>query len=71
MFDFRRKTLFCLEYRLSKHKLTIPKILGRHGPLAPLATPAFRNLDQLEPCVSFVFKPFNMHFSANATFSRW
>jgi len=23
MFDFRRKTLLCLGYRLSKHKMTI------------------------------------------------
>jgi len=22
MFDFRQKTLFCLEHRLSKHKMT-------------------------------------------------
>jgi len=32
MFDFRRKTLFCLGYRLSKHKMTIYS-------LPPLATP--------------------------------
>jgi len=30
MFDFRRITLFCLENRLSKHKMTIfSKMLGR------------------------------------------
>jgi len=36
MFDFRRITLFCLEKRLSKHKVTIfSKILGGHGPFGP------------------------------------
>jgi len=36
MFDFRRITLFCLEKRLSKHKMTIfSKNLGGHGPFAP------------------------------------
>jgi len=42
MFDFRRITLFCLEKRLSKHKMTvISKNLGGHVdyPLSPLATP--------------------------------
>jgi len=41
MFDFRRMTIFCLEKRLSKHKMTIfSKNLGRGmAPLAPLATP--------------------------------
>ena len=35
MFDFRRMTLFCLEKRLSKHKMTIfSKTLG-----CPPATP--------------------------------
>jgi len=38
MFDFRRITLFSLEKRLSKHKMTIfSKPFGGHGP--PLATP--------------------------------
>jgi len=33
MFDFRRIILFCLEKRLSKHKITIfSKNLGGHGP---------------------------------------
>jgi len=33
MFDFRRITLFCLEKRLSKHKMTLfSKNLGGHGP---------------------------------------
>ena len=37
MFDFRRITLFCLEKRLSKHKMTIfSKHLGGHGPFGPL-----------------------------------
>jgi len=32
MFDFRRITLFCLEKRLSKHKMTIfSKNLGGHS----------------------------------------
>ena len=36
MFDFRRITLFCLEKRLSRHKMTIfLKILGRLWPLCP------------------------------------
>ena len=41
MFDFRRITLFCLEKRLSKHKMTIfSKNLGGAWPLvSPLATP--------------------------------
>jgi len=40
MFDFRRITLFCLEKRLSKHKMTIfSKNFEGHGPFgAPLAT---------------------------------
>jgi len=39
MFDFGRITLFCLEKRLSKHKMTIfSKNLGGMAPLAPLAT---------------------------------
>jgi len=40
MFDFRRKTLFCLEKCLSKHKLKIfSKKLGGMTLLTPLATP--------------------------------
>ena len=36
MFDFRRIILFCLEKRLSKHKMTIlSKHLGGHGPFGP------------------------------------
>jgi len=42
MFDFRRKTLFCLGYRLSKHKMTIYSKnsegmapLGPPGPMPP------------------------------------
>ena len=38
MCDCRRITLFCLEKRLSKHKMTIfSKNLGGHGPFAPPA----------------------------------
>jgi len=41
MFDIRRITLFCLEKRLSKHKMTIfSKNWGEHGPFGlPLAMP--------------------------------
>jgi len=42
MIDFRRITLFCVEKRISKHKMTIfSKNLGDHGPFRPpsLATP--------------------------------
>jgi len=41
MFDFRRITLFCVEKRLSKHKMTIcSKNLGGHVPFGlALATP--------------------------------
>jgi len=40
MHHFRRITLFCLEKRLSKHKITIfSKTFGGRGPFAPLATP--------------------------------
>ena len=36
MFDFRRITLFCLEKRLSKHKMTIfSKNLGDYGLFCP------------------------------------
>jgi len=36
MFDFRRITLFCLEKRFSKNKMTIfSKNLGGHGPIDP------------------------------------
>jgi len=40
MFDFRRITLFCLGYRLPKHKMTIyAKNVVGYAPCAPLATP--------------------------------
>jgi len=40
MFDFRRITLFCLEQRLSKHKMTIfSKNLGEA--MAPLVPPGY------------------------------
>jgi len=44
MFDFRRKTAFCLEKRLSKHKMTIfLKILwGAWLLWPPLATPMYK-----------------------------
>jgi len=45
MFDFRRITLFCLEKRLSKHKMTMfSKNVGGEWPLwPPLATPMVMN----------------------------
>ena len=44
MSDFRRITLFCLEKRLSKYKMTIcSKNWGGIAPLAPLATPMSNN----------------------------
>ena len=40
MFDFRRITLFCLEKRISNHKMTIfSKNLGEA--MAPLAPPGY------------------------------
>jgi len=47
MFDFRRTTLFCLEKRLSKHKMTIfSKNLGGMAPIAlPLATPMITSVE--------------------------
>ena len=45
MFDFRRITLFCLEKRFSKNKMTIfSKNLGGHGPIDP-------------PCLRLWFHP--------------
>ena len=41
MFDFRRITLFCLEKRLSKNKMTVfsKNLGGVMTPLPPLAMP--------------------------------
>ena len=40
MFDIRRITLFCLEKRLSNHKMIVcSKNLGGHGFFGPLSTP--------------------------------
>ena len=40
IFDLRRITLFCLWYRLSKHKRRyVLKICGECAPLGPSATP--------------------------------
>jgi len=39
MFDFRRVTVFCLECRLSKHKMLDILKFGGPCPPAPLATP--------------------------------
>jgi len=53
MFDFRRITLFCLEKRLSKHKMTVfsKKLREAMAPLAPLATPmgdsSFNDLENM------------------------
>jgi len=44
MFDFRRKTLFCLEKRLSKHKMTIfSKHLWGAWPILPHPGYAYGN----------------------------
>ena len=54
MFEFRRMTLFCLEKRLLKHKMTMfYKNLGGHGPFSPLATP----MVLLEICSSLQPEP--------------
>jgi len=41
MFDFKLATVFCLGYRLSKHKITtyFKKLWGGMAPWSPLATP--------------------------------
>ena len=45
MFDFRRITLICLGYLLSKHKITICyKKFGGPWPVDPLATPVYHGL---------------------------
>jgi len=36
MLDSRRKTQFYIEYRVSKHKMTILKKNWGHGPVGPL-----------------------------------
>jgi len=63
MFDFRRITLFCLEKRLSKHKMTMfSKIFfEEHGPFAPLAMPmpkgSYNNdILQCSYCIYCTFK---------------
>ena len=56
MFDFRRITLFCLEKRLSKHKMTIfSKDL--RGPMAPLATPMIAIALNVGRFLPHLFKP--------------
>jgi len=54
MFDFRLATVFCLGYRLSKHKMTrYFKNLGVHDPVGPLATPMLQYTVQLQTfCLS-------------------
>ena len=46
MFDFRRIALFCLEKRLSRHKMTkfSNSFFGGMAPLCPLATPMIETL---------------------------
>ena len=44
MFDFRRITLFCLEKRLSKHKMTI--FSKNWGGMAPFAPPGYAYVSQ-------------------------
>jgi len=50
MFDFRRITLFRLEKRLSKHKMTMfsKNFWGAMAPLSPLATPM--DMSELRSC---------------------
>ena len=55
LFDTRRITLFSLQKRLSKHKMTIfSKNLGGMAPLLPLGAPMLqtkkRNGDRTQPC---------------------
>jgi len=47
MFDFRRITIFCLEKRVSRHKMTVfSKNLGGHDPFAPpLTTPMSQTME--------------------------
>jgi len=55
MFDFKRRTIFCLRYQLSKHKMTInSKHLGGHGPSCPLVTP-MGVLPRLRACLQSFF----------------
>jgi len=41
MFGFRRATVFCSEYSVSKHKITVLKIRGTCPLGTPLAAPIF------------------------------
>ena len=62
MFDFRRATVFCMEYRFSKHKMTrYSKNFGGHDPLGPVATPMHYRVETRwawficlakDPCIS-------------------
>ena len=48
MLDFRQITLFCLEKRLSKHKMTIfSKSLAGAWPLWPLPSYAYESQHQI------------------------
>jgi len=50
MFDFRRITLFCLEKRLSKHKMTrFSKNLGDPWPLWPSRSYAYGHCSWMPP----------------------
>ena len=78
MFNFRRITLFCLEKRLSKHKMTIfSKNLGWQSPFVPpgyaYALPPPRKFSAyatacrsavLGPCPKFVIHPLLQSFHA-------
>jgi len=56
MFDFRPITLFCLEKRLSKHKMTIfSKPLGGHGP--PATPMPLRSKPEMGPLHSPLVPP--------------
>ena len=56
MFDFRRITSFCLEIRLSKHKMTI---CSKHwGGMVLLAAPWLRLCSEAVPLQIFLFFPY-------------
>jgi len=64
MLYFRRITLFCLEKRFSKHKITIfSKIFWGNGPFSPLATPM--NIYPINTRIELTKRFSNIQISAN------
>jgi len=61
MFDFRRITIFCLECRLSKHKMTryVKNVGGRGHPWLRLWTVYIREPYACGPCISVNRTPVN------------